>query len=321
MKKNYLYTFKAYMEDLKIRFGGSSTQIGKVFKLPSWFKLLAVCGIMMLGFGIVNYRLVFLLKIFLGIISTYLMMLGSLALNDICDIECDKISNPTRALPCGKVDKKSLYVVALSLFFMAGLFSLMINVYCFIIVIVELLLCLLHYGYTKRNLSIPGSSELLTPLQAAVMPVYCFFLANNFSFLPILIGALFVYFADVSSDISGAVRDREGDLKNNVKTFAVSFGNKTAAILSTITFFIALFFSILLAKYTLLGPIYLTIVLFAAVYTFYLLTKLIKNPSIENGRNSFVMGSSFFYYTAFGIFVDVFIKIILNSFNITPHFL
>jgi 4-hydroxybenzoate polyprenyltransferase len=67
---------------------------------------------------------------------------------------------------------------------------------------------------------------------------------------------LFTYFADNAHDLAEGIHDVEGDRTLGVKTYATSFGEKTAARISLAMFFISGVLGVLLFYYTLLSWIF-----------------------------------------------------------------
>ena len=160
-------------------------------------------------------------------------------INDIFDIEIDKINRPLRPLPSGKITVKEAYTLYFVLLILSISFSLIISYLAFIIVIISNLLLLLYAKYLKR---IPLIGNITVAFLTGMVFIFGGVVVENPS--TAIIPATFAFLVNLIREIVKDMQDFEGDEKNGIKTFPVKFGFQKSK-------FIILFISLALILYTL----------------------------------------------------------------------
>ncbi len=101
------------------------------------------------GGKIINYLdLILAVSVLFGVIS------GGYVLNDVCDIDADRINEPSKVLPSKKIKRKSAFIFSITLFFSAILISLLIFNLKFFIGIVLVISLLVFYDIFSKKLGI-----------------------------------------------------------------------------------------------------------------------------------------------------------------------
>ena len=245
-----------------------------LYELVSY--VLMYASVPMLAYGIQTYNLSTIKIIILTILTLYSGFFAALIWNDITDKDIDAIVHPNRPLPNGSISSKKFFSIALVFSVMTFVFSLLINFWCFVLVITAALFVTFHNKYLKKIVKIPAYSEIFTPLQWIIVPIFGFLAISGFNFQQIALIVIFTYFADNAHDLAEGIHDIEGDLKNNVRTYATSFGEKTASKVSFGMFFISGFLGILLYIKTILSPIFLISFIILWLYMLFNSYKLVK---------------------------------------------
>jgi len=168
--------------------------------------------------------------IFFAMLSAALSSAGGNVINDIVDIEIDKISHPKRVLASNLISAKSAnlfyyLVVAISI-----ALSSLININSFIIVIAANALLLLYSFYLKK---IPLVGNLIVSILTGLTFIYGGVVSENisFAFIPAGFALLINFIREIIKDM----QDAEGDSKNGVITYPVKNGFDSAKKIILIT--------------------------------------------------------------------------------------
>jgi len=274
--------------------------------------------------------------IFLTIATLYSGFFAALIWNDITDEDIDIIVHPTRAIPSERISPKNFFTIALVFSALTFIFAVLTSPWCLFIVGITALFVAFHNKYLKKIIKLPAYSEIFTPVQWLAVPLFGFFAVfttlpatGNINFsvpvlgslsihstqlLPMFLICLFTYFADDAHDIAEGIHDVDGDHKLGVKTYATSFGEKTAAKISFSMFFISGIFGILLWFSTILSLIFL---IPFVIFWFYILNqsyKFIKiTDDLQRKYMGKIIGNKGYNYLLFSfslIFLDVFLQLI-----------
>ena len=165
-------------------------------------------------------------------IITNLIMSASMILNDIYDINIDKINNPNRPLITGEVSKKEAYLYIFLLLSSTQYLSLNylpsnlqtliyfiifeINIYTpFLkkILFVKNISCALLVSFSLFFTGLASSNELLM-------------VNKNFNLL--IVAMNFIFFGSLSNEILLDIKDHEGDKENNINTLSTYFSKDFA---------------------------------------------------------------------------------------------
>lgn len=251
-------------------------------------------------------------RVLAGTVTMLLVSYATLMLNDLCDREIDVVVHPHRPLPQGRVEPKALLSASLVLYLLSFGLAALISREALLVAIAQFVLSAVHYGYTKRHLSLPGSSEFITALQWSLVPTFCFVVAGKYDLATIAWLTAFIYLADVSLNVGDGVRDRRGDEAVGVKTTAVVFGGRAAALLSFVLFLAAATAGVVGWWTTALGPTFLSLLLGTGVLAFRAHTRLLSHPQggdtpIQSEFHSFA--SRFFMFPFIGMGIDAVLRI------------
>jgi geranylgeranylglycerol-phosphate geranylgeranyltransferase len=240
------------------------------FKIKSFFELIRYENILptiLLNFSggfIVNPSLNNLLHsqpFIISIITTILIMSSSMIINDIIDIDIDKINSPNKPLVTGSIKIKEAYGYLIILLSIAELLSY--NYFTQklqVIIHLAILNIILYTPVFKKipfikNIScafLVSFSVIFSSLSTSSDEIISNFitihdLEKNTDLLKILFLTLFYgsFYNEVLLDIC----DKDGDEKNNIKTIPVIYGNKFSInLLLNITNSIFIFNTFLLKK-------------------------------------------------------------------------
>jgi geranylgeranylglycerol-phosphate geranylgeranyltransferase len=182
-------------------------------------------------------------------VAVFCSLLGVNLLNQITDIEIDRINKPHRPLPSGKISKKAAIIITAILYAIAGVAAAVVSVPAFALTAVYLIMGLL-YSLPPARLK---ERFILSNISIAICYNFVNFLMGWVVFKPLgaaplpLLALLFAY--DVIAINAKDYFDVEGDRLHNARTLPVLLGTKKAldvdeiSNLAILSVFIALGFS------------------------------------------------------------------------------
>ncbi len=218
-------------------------------------------------------------KIFIAALIVFLICGFGNALNDIYDIEIDKINKPFRPLPSNKISLKNASVFSWSLA-VVGLLLSTFSKLCFIIAVINAVALYMYAKKYKKNKII---GNLIVAYLTGSVFIFGGASVNNIGITLILF--LCAMFATWSREIIKDFEDMEGDLKEGVVSLPIRYGKKSLYIAS-IFLILAILLSPLPYIMGIFGNIYLLGILVCDIIFLYSIFKLLKVPSRENANIS-----------------------------------
>ena len=173
-----------------------------------------------------------LFTILLASIAASLVTAAGNIVNDIYDIESDKISHPNRVLVLGKISKKEAWIEYIFLNSFSIIISVTLSVKLFIIVIATIILL---YIYSSTLKKLPLFGNVTIALLTGLAFIYGGFASGN----PVaaIVPAVFAFLINLIREIVKDIQDIEGDTKAGVITFPIKFGFQRSKILILIITF------------------------------------------------------------------------------------
>lgn len=168
----------------------------------------------------------------------YLMIAGffvsahAMVVNDIIDIEIDKINSPTRALPSGAITIRNAKIYAAVLLAIGILFFAMIDISGYTEVRLNWLWGLSHvilsdlYNFKLKKSGLLGN--IIVAYMSWAMFIYADLFVNGyFTKIPLFFGMI-SFCISLSREVIKGVMDVEGDKNHGILTLAVRYGVNTA---------------------------------------------------------------------------------------------
>ena len=167
-----------------------------------------------------------LYTILLASIAASLVAAAGNIVNDIYDIESDKISHPDRVLVLGTLNKTEVKLEYIILNFISAIISINLSQTLFAIVFISALLLFIYSAYLKK---IPLIGNIVIALLTGLAFIYGGFASGN----PVaaIVPAVFAFLINLIREIVKDIQDIEGDTKAGVITFPIKFGFKKSKIL------------------------------------------------------------------------------------------
>ena len=162
-----------------------------------------------------------------GMFAVFCISAGCHPFNDYFDYEIDKINHPKRPLPLGVFKPISGLYMGIILFIISLILSLLINIYCFAINSVGIILIFSYESYLK-NKGVLGN--ILVAFTVSLSFIYGGAIVSDF--LTPLFFSLVTFFIFLGREIIMDVRDFEGDKITRI-TLPSILGKKGALYLGT----------------------------------------------------------------------------------------
>jgi len=199
----------------------------------------------------------------------------AMVVNDIVDLEIDKINEPDRVLPQGLLSKRQSWLYAIFLAVAGIFFFVLIDLGGYDTVPFVWLYGLFHviladiYNYKLKATGLVGNI-VVAESSYALFLAGDLFLNGHLTLIPEVVGVM-AFCASLSREIFKGIVDQEGDAQHGVRTLAVVLGPKMAKYIASAIFSVCLILAIFVFSHLyLLGKIGLVLVCGIFLYILYL---------------------------------------------------
>ena len=178
-----------------------------------------------------------LVKILSAALAAGLTAASGNIINDIYDIEIDKVNRPLRPLPSNKIKIKEAYGLYILLVVISMILSYLVSELALVIVLISIPLLFLYSKYLKRILLV---GNIIVAFLTGLVFIFGGVVVEN----PIaaIVPAVFAFLINLIREIIKDMEDVEGDSKAGVTTFPIRFGFKSSrSLIVTLTFLLILF--------------------------------------------------------------------------------
>jgi geranylgeranylglycerol-phosphate geranylgeranyltransferase len=212
-------------------------------------------------------------------LTGFTMSGAAMAINDYYDREIDAINEPHRAIPSGRISPRSavvftgfLSVIGLASSYMVSLEALLIAVFAWIV--------MMTYSMWGKKTGFLGNLMVSASVALPFMygGVMTGSLAASLSFSGI------AFLANTGREITKGIVDVDGDREAEVRTIAVTSGEKNAAIIASLFFLSAILVSIYPIYSQLVSFWYIPFVAITDLGLIYSSYQVISDPTRETSR-------------------------------------
>ncbi|TYB31886.1 MAG: prenyltransferase [Candidatus Mcinerneyibacterium aminivorans] len=218
---------------------------------------------------------------FLGFIYGFFLSGSAMILNDIFDIEVDRVNSPERPLPSGMISSKEAIIFASVITGLGLLSALLVGSLAVILYIVFWLVGFL-YNWKFKEKGFFGN--LFVSISVGFTNVFGGIVVDNPWSSSVLIFGLMIFLFDLSEEIAADTMDVEGDKKRNIKSIPILIGRKKSMYISSSLLFLEVLVSYLPLIFDFFGTSYLILISVTNMIILFLGIKLLKSQSIKKGR-------------------------------------
>lgn len=220
-------------------------------------------------------------NLFLGFVTAFTLTGASMVINDYYDRNIDAINEPNRPIPKGTISSRQALLYASFLTtvgFMAAFFT---N-------IPSLLISILSWTISATYATIGKQTGLLgnflVSICVAVPFIYGSFVVGKGFEMAIILFAIMAFLSNTGREVTKGIVDIEGDKSQNIRTIAVAYGEKTAAVVASVFFILAVVLSPLPLLLSLVSQWFLPLVVVTDIGLIASSVLLIRDYSRKNAK-------------------------------------
>ena len=244
--------------------------------------LTVIIGILVTRQGISFERII--INIVLGALTYFFIAGSGMIINDIYDVEIDKINRPERAIPRGAItlsEAKYLYAgVFIFGIIISIIHSIIFNLQ-FLNVIIAAFFGFMGWVYAKWGKASGFLGNIIVSISFSMGFIYGAIL--NSSIIPIYIYFFFLnsIFGLLSREIIKGCEDIEGDKELGVNTLAIKIGLKKAPYIAMICALLSILFFILAAFTELINRLAFSISMIFGILVVFYATILMPKKNLD----------------------------------------
>ena len=258
-------------------------------KLGSYLRLMRPVNCIMMGFAVIvgaalatpNFQDVVWLNLVHGFVTGFMLTAASMAINDYYDREIDAINEPARPIPSGLIKPKQALALALILTVIGFIAAFLTNLLCLVIAIIAWIVFVTYTTVGKRS-GLPGN--FLVSTCVAIPLIYGSATIINTISLNVIPFASIAFLSNTGREITKGIADVQGDKTKNIKTLAVRYGEKTAAVVATLFYLSAVLLSLVPWLLNLVTIWFIPLVAITDAGLIASSAMLLKNYSRENAK-------------------------------------
>jgi len=176
-----------------------------------------------------------------GFLTASLMMAGTMVMNDIYDVNIDKVNRPNRPIASGRVRTREAMTFAMILSVASLAFGALLGLWTFLTALLALAL-MAYYNTRGKNTGLLGN--VIVSFNVALPFFYGGLAVGSLKAL-LLMFSILAFLANLGREVAKGIPDAQGDRQLGVRTLAVSRGPRAAANVSAVLFLTAVALSFL----------------------------------------------------------------------------
>jgi geranylgeranylglycerol-phosphate geranylgeranyltransferase len=236
----------------------------------------------------------------LAIATVFLINSAGNVFNDYMDVEADKINRPERAIPSGKVKRKTALAFSIILFILGNMCALLINGFCATIALINSILLIL-YSISLQHKILIGNLTIGYLVGSVFLFGGAVFFSIEKIWIVIILSGL-AMLATIAREIVKDLEDIEGDKKSFLKKISskiitpiaerfditnegvkLKYKERTMIVIAIACIILAVTLSFLPYYYGIMGLGYIILVLIADIFFLSSAISLGREPRRKKG--------------------------------------
>jgi len=200
-------------------------------KIKGFLQIIRPLNCIMMGFAVIVgaslvSQLSFTQNLILGFVTSFSLTAASMVINDYYDRKIDAINEPNRPIPRGDVTPNQALAYAAILNLLGLLSASQTNLPSLLVAIIALIISVAYITKGKGT-GLPGN--FLVSATVVIPFIYGGLAVGQLEISTLLFVAI-VFLSNTGREITKGIVDVQGDKAHNIKTIAVNYGPKAAAI-------------------------------------------------------------------------------------------
>jgi geranylgeranylglycerol-phosphate geranylgeranyltransferase len=213
-------------------------------KLGGFIRLMRPVNCAMMGFAVFVGAVLSIspllqpnwLNVIYGFFTGFLLCAAAMTINDYYDREIDAVNEPLRPIPSGLIGANTalmfvFFLTAVGLVFAYLTSMLLASMLCLFVAVASWIITVSYVTVGKRS-GLPGN--FLVSTCVAIPFIYGSIAITNGLQPNVLLFALMAFLSNTGREITKGIVDVKGDKAEGVKTLAVRFGEKKAAVAAAV---------------------------------------------------------------------------------------
>jgi geranylgeranylglycerol-phosphate geranylgeranyltransferase len=221
------------------------------------------------------------LNIFYGFLTGFTLTAASMTINDYYDRAIDAINEPSRPIPSGLVSAREAVAFMLVLSAVGFVFAYLTSLLCLAVAVVSWIILATYVTVGKRT-GLPGN--FLVSACVAIPFIYGSVAVINEVQLNVVLFASMAFLSNTGREITKGIVDVKGDSAEDVKTLAVRYGERSAAVAAAVFYVLAVSLTPLPWLWSLVSFWFIPIVLVTDVGLVVSSALLLRNHSRDNAK-------------------------------------
>jgi geranylgeranylglycerol-phosphate geranylgeranyltransferase len=208
-------------------------------KVSGFVRLMRPINCAMMGFAVFvgavlanpQFSSVDWLNILYGFVTGFTLTAASMTINDYYDRAIDAINEPSRPIPSGSVSAREALAFVFVLSAVGFVVAYVTSVLCLVVAIISWVVVVTYVTVGKRS-GLPGN--FLVSTCVAIPFIYGSITVVNQVQLSVLLFAIMAFLSNTGREITKGIVDVKGDKAEGIKTLAVRYGEKNAAVAASL---------------------------------------------------------------------------------------
>jgi geranylgeranylglycerol-phosphate geranylgeranyltransferase len=208
-------------------------------KVNGFVRLVRPVNCAMMGFAVIvgavlanqQFSSVDWLNILYGFITGFMLTAASMTINDYYDRAIDAINEPSRPIPSGLVSAGEALVFVLVLSAIGFVFAYLASFLCLLVAVISWIIVATYVTVGKRS-GLPGN--FLVSACVAIPFIYGSITVVNQVELNVWLFAAMAFLSNTGREITKGIVDVKGDEAQGVRTLAVRYGERNAAVVASL---------------------------------------------------------------------------------------
>lgn len=258
-------------------------------KLGGFIKLMRPVNCAMMGFAVFVGAILATsqpfqanwLNVLYGFFTGFLLCAAAMTVNDYYDRAIDAVNEPLRPIPSGLIGANTALMFVFTLTAVGLVFAYFSSILCLLVAVASWIITVSYVTVGKRS-GLPGN--FLVSTCVAIPFIYGSMAVTNTIQLNVLLFALMAFLSNTGREITKGIVDVKGDSTEGIKTLAVRYGDKKAAVAASIFYISAVALTPIPLLLGLVSIWFIPPVLVTDVGLVVSSAVLLKNYSRENAR-------------------------------------